>query len=204
MQVIDYVNNELFNWFYQLAKVRYTEHHYSKSLGKASALEILDFIQDDFQDGSEIRVIGGKTLPEDRQFKYEQAQQDVEKGLLAPTDYFEVAGYDAPAEKAKNRVVYDLNKPFAVGIPEEELSQIAPKPQEDPPKLSISYIDLPPDGKVQLAAKAGIQLDPKIVIAEAIKDDQDKRVESERKHELAKESLVVKAKQPEAKAKAKV
>jgi hypothetical protein len=84
-------------------------------------------IQDDFQDGTEIRIIAGKTLPEDRQFKYEQAQADVEKGLLSPTDYFETAGYDSPAEKAKNRVVYDLNKPFAVGIPEEELAEIAPE-----------------------------------------------------------------------------
>jgi len=177
VQVIDYANYELFNWFYQLAKVRYTEHHYAKSLGKAASIEILTLMQDDFQDGTEVRVISGKTLPEDRQFKYEQAQGDVEKGLLSPVDYFETAGYDSPAEKAKNRVVFDLNKPYAVGIPEEEMQKIAPKIEDDPIKLSLSYMDLPPDGKVQLAAKAGINLNPEILVAEEVQKNKE-RIES--------------------------
>lgn len=181
VQVVDYVNYELFNWFYQLAKVRYTEHHYAKTLGHDKALEIITLIQDDFENGSEVRVIGGKTLPEDRQFKYEQAQTDVKDGVLSPVDYFEVAGYDSPAEKAKNRVTYDLNKPFAVGISEDELAKIAPKNDGEPPKLSMNYTDLPPDGKVQMAAKAGIQLNPEIVVAEELQKVNDKRVEIENK-----------------------
>lgn len=200
VQTIDYVNYELFNWFYQLAKVRYTEHHYAKTLGKNAATEILTLIQDDFEDGSEVRVMSGKTLPEDRQFKYEQAQQDVDKGLLSPTDYFETAGYDSPAEKAKNRVVYDLNKPVAVGITPEEMQQIAPDlPEEEPIKLSLKYEDLTPDGKVQLAAKAGIQLDPEIVVAQEIKKDQDRKQEENQRNELANRSLEVKNKKPEVK-----
>lgn len=194
VQTIDYVNYEMFNWFYQLAKVRYTEHHYAKTMGKAAAIEILTIIQDDFQDGAEVRIIAGKTLPEDRQFKYEQAQKDMDKGLLSPVDYFEVAGYDSPAEKAKNRVIYDMNKPFAVGIPDEEMQKIAPKPPEEPPKLSINYTDLPPDGKVQLAAKAGIQLDPNIVVAEAIKTHSDARASEKNKMDLAKQTMEMKAK----------
>jgi Mg2+ and Co2+ transporter CorA len=203
VQTIDYLNYELFNWFYQLAKVRYTEHHYAKSMGKAAAIEILTLIQDDFQEGAEIRVIAGKTLPEDRQFKYEQAQADVEKGLLSPVDYFEVAGYDAPAEKAKNRVVYDLNKPFAVGIPEEEMAQIAPKPPEEPPKMTMNYVDLPPDGKVQFAAKAGIELNPEIVVAEEIAKREDAKATERNQNDLANRSLEMKAKEPKAKPKKK-
>ena len=200
VQTIDYVNYELFNWFYQLAKVRYTEHHYAKTLGKNAATEILTITQDDFEDGSEVRVISGKTLPEDRQFKYEQAQADVDRGLLSPTDYFETAGYDSPAEKAKNRVVYDLNKPIAVGITPEEMQQIAPdQPEEEPVKLSLKYEDLTPDGKVQLAAKAGIQLDPEIVVAQEIKKDQDRKQEENQRNELANRSLEVKNKKPEVK-----
>ncbi|HBZ37385.1 MAG TPA: hypothetical protein DEO59_02535 [Balneola sp.] len=179
VQVIDYVNYELFNWFYQLAKVRYTERHYAKSLGKAAAVELISLYQDDFEDGTEVRIIQGKTLPEDRQFKYEQAQADIEKGLLSPTDYFETAGYDSPAQKAKNRVIYDLNKPFAVGIPPEEMQEIIPEQEEEPPKLSISYDDLPPDGQVQLAAKAGIELNPEIILAEKQAERADKKAEIE-------------------------
>lgn len=182
VQVVDYVNYELFNWFYQLAKIRYTEHHYAKTVGKEAAAEEITLIQDDFEDGSEIRVIGGKTLPEDRQFKYEQAQQDVKDGLLSPIDYFEVAGYDAPNEKAKNRVVFNVNPAYAVGLTPEEMQKIAPpKQDENPPSASISFKDLPMDGKVQLAAKAGITLDPNLLVAEAVKQNNDKAAEAEAK-----------------------
>ncbi len=178
VQVIDYLNNEVFNWWYQLAKVNYTEHHYSKTMGHDRAAEILTLTQDDFEDGTEIRVIGGKTLPEDRQFKYEQAQKDLELGVLSPIDYLAAAGYDNPAEKARNKVAFDLNKPLAVGITQDELAIMSPPPAvpEDAPKLSIGYMDLPPDGKVQMAAKSGIILDPALVIAEALKvhDNNDK------------------------------
>lgn len=137
VQLIDYVSYEMFNWFYQLAKVKYTEHHYAKTMGKEQAVELLTLMQDDFEDGSEVRVIGGKTLPEDRQFKYEQAQADVQNGIISPVDYLEVAGYDSPQEMAKNRVVFDLNRPIAVGITPEELQQLSPENTGEAPKLSL-------------------------------------------------------------------
>lgn len=181
VQVVDYVSFELFNWFYQLAKVKYTEHHYAKTIGKEKAVEMLTLIQDDFEDGSEVRVIGGKTLPEDRQFKYTQAQEDMKNGVISPVDYFEAAGYDSPQEKAKNRVVYDLNKPIAVGITPEELQRLAPDNTGEPPKLSISYDSLPPDGQAQMAAKAGIILDPQILVAEKMKGHTDAAAAAEAK-----------------------
>lgn len=181
VQVVDYVNYELFNWFYQLAKVRYTEHHWAKELGKDNALEVITLMQDDFEDGTEVRVIGGKTLPEDRQFKYEQAQVDVEKGILSPTDYFEVAGYAEPSQKAKNRVMYDLKPPLAVGMTEEELQQYAPDQAPEMPSRSISFKDLPFDGQIQLAEQAGIQLDPQIMLAEKAQQQQQKKAEMEMK-----------------------
>jgi len=169
VQVIDYVNNELFNWFYQLAKVNYTEMHYAKSMGADKAIQTLDLMQDDLEDGTEVRIISGKTLPEDRQFKYEQAQKDLELGVLTPKDYLEAAGYDNPAEKAKNLVVYGINKTVAVGITPEEMAEIAPPqaPQE-PPKMSMKYEDLPPDGQIKMAKLAGIDLNPQMVVQTAI------------------------------------
>lgn len=183
VQVVDYVNYELFNWFYQLAKTRYTEHHYAKTMGKEQAQETITLIQDDFEDGTEVRVIPGKTLPEDREFKYEQAQNDIKQGLLSPSDYFEIAGYATPMDKAKNRVIYDMNKAFSVGLTAEEMAKIAPPSPEDPPSLSIKYEDLPPDGKVQLAAKAGITLNPQIVVAEEMAKTRQKQDEAKMKAE---------------------
>lgn len=186
VQVVDYCSYELFNWFYQLAKVRYTEHHIAKFMGRDGALKVFSLMQDDFEDGTEVKIIEGKTLPEDKQFKYQQAQDDVTKGILSPTDYFEVAGYANPGDKAKNRVKYDLNPPKATGMTEEELAEYAPaaQPEQKEPSKSISFKDLPPDGQVQLAEQAGLQLSPEVLIAEKIakvKQEQQKdKLEAER------------------------
>lgn len=179
VQIVDYVNYELFNWFYQLAKVRYTEHHYAKVMGHDQALEILTIMQDDFVDGTEVKVIGGKTLPEDREFRYEQAQADVKEGIIAPTDYFTAAGYDNPQELAKNKVLYDLNPAMATGVTPEELQAYSPQkpPEQKPPSITINYADLPPDGQVQLAAQIGLHLDPHIIVAEKMAEHQAKQAD---------------------------
>lgn len=181
VQVVDYSCRELFNWFYQLAKVRYTEIHYAKTMGEGNALKILELQQDDFQDGTEIRVIPGKTLPEDKEFKFERAQKDVAAGIISPVDYFAEAGYQNPSQLAKNAVVYQLNKPYAVGITPEEMQQIAPQTPQEQPSQSISYKDLPPEGQVQLAAKAGIQLDINNLVAQQAEDKAMKAAEAQAK-----------------------
>lgn len=195
VQVVDYVNSELFNWCFQLAKTRYTEHHFAKMVGKDQALEIVSLIQDDFEDGTEIKIIAGKSLPEDRQFKYEQAQMDVEKGILSPVDYFEEAGYATPDEKARNRVKYNINPAVAVGISEEEMMKLSPPvppPEPDKPSRSISFKDLPVDGKIQLAEQADINLNPQLLVAQELKQNADK--ERERDDKLASEDKQIKAK----------
>lgn len=126
-QVLDYINYELFNWWYQLTKVRYTEYHYAKTLGKETANQILELIQDDLEDGTEVRIVPGKNLPEDNQFEFDRAQADVDRGTISPVDYFEFAGYDNPKQVAKNAELYKLNPLAAVGITPEEAAQIAPQ-----------------------------------------------------------------------------
>jgi hypothetical protein len=44
-------------------------------------------------------------------------------------------------------------------------AQPPPKPVDDKPSESINYKDLPPHGQIQLAAKAGIQIDPQVTSA---------------------------------------
>jgi hypothetical protein len=62
--------------------------------------------------------------------------------------------------------------------------------------LSISYSDLTPDGKVQLAAKAGITLNPQKVVAEEMKKHSDAMAIEDKKNELAHKSIDMKAKEP--------
>lgn len=190
VQVVDYCSRELFNWFYQLAKVRYTETHYAKTMGDQGAVKILELQQDDFQDGTEVRVIGGKTLPEDKEFKYERSQNDVKQGIISPIDYFRDSGYSNPLEVAKNAVIYKMNPAKAVGLSDQELQQIQPQPQSDPPKIDIKYADLPIDGQIQAAAKAGIQLDPKLLAAQELHNVQQKQQAEQNKVQMNREKII--------------
>ena len=121
VQVVDFTYGELFSWGMQLAKTRYTEYHYAKWMGKEGAREVIELIQDDFETGSEVTIVAGKSLPVDDEFKFEQAQNDVEKGYISPVDYLEIAKYDNSKELAKNAVLYQQNPMEAVGIEQEEM-----------------------------------------------------------------------------------
>lgn len=163
VQVVDYVNYEMFNWFYQLAKVRYTEHHYAKSMGEQDAMQIISLIQDDFMDGAEVRVIAGKTLPEDREFKYEQAQQDVKDGFISPVEYLTIAGYNNPQQTAKDAYMYKVDPIDALGLTDEERQKIpAPLPATQL-RETIAFDDLPDAAKPQWLARMGITIKPEDV-----------------------------------------
>lgn len=171
VQVVDYVSGELFSWGMQLAKTRYTEPHYVKWMGKEDAHEVIELIQDDFEQGSEVKVIAGKTLPVDDESKFEQAQNDVKEGFIAPRDYLEIAKYDNAKELAKNAVEYKLNAPVAVGMTPEEMQKFSPAPAQAEPKepaVTINYADVQPDGQVQIMEKIGVKLDPVVAVAEHI------------------------------------
>lgn len=184
VQVVDYVSGELFSWFYQLAKTRYTEYHYAKWNGKDETRETIDMIQDDFETGSEIQVIPGKTLPVDSEFRFERAQNDVKEGIISPIDYMEEAGYTNPKDLAKNAVTYKMNPTVATGITPEELAQLSPeKKEEKPPNVTINYKDLEPTSQAQLLAQIGIQADPEILVAEKLAEREKGKEEFNLKKE---------------------
>lgn len=135
VQVVDYVSKEAFEWALQLAKIRYTEPHYAKWIGQEDAQKIIEVIQDDFETGSEVIVIAGKSLPKDEVFKFEQAQVDVEKGIISPVDYVRIAQYDDPKEIAKNAVLYKQNPVAAVGLPPAEVPLPAQPGQLQPDQM---------------------------------------------------------------------
>lgn len=188
VQVVDYVYHEMFSWAFQLGKTRYTEPHYAKWMGKEGGREMIDLLQDDFETGSEITIVSGKTLPVDDEFKFEQAQNDVKNGYISPVDYLKIAKYDDSKQLAKNAVAYKINPVVASGVTPEEMQNLQPDapPEEKPPSISISYADLPPDAQVQLLAKIGIQADPNILIAEKIADRENGKQELEIKKQSGK------------------
>ncbi len=190
-QVVDYLCYELFNWQYQLAKCRYTEYHYAKTMGADQAVKILEIIQDDFEEGAEVRIIPGKTLPEDKQFKMQTAHEDMEAGVIAPEDYYQIAGYDDPKSVAKNLVKWQMNKPKAVGMSEEEMKEFSPQPpppEAKEPSISIAFKDVSPEGQTQILAKAGIQVHPEAQVNHQVAQHQ-LEVATETQKEAAKSKI---------------
>lgn len=182
VQTTDYVYKEIFSWGMQLAKTRYTEYHYAKWMGDEGARKMVELIQDDFETGSEITVTAGKTLPVDDEFRFELAQNDVEKGFISPVDYLEIAQYDNAKELAKNAVTYKINPVVSVGVTDEEMQKLQPPQKEEkPPNVSINYSDLPPDAQVQLLEKIGIKANPALLVAEKMAEQNKAKEESKMK-----------------------
>lgn len=166
VQVVDYVAKEMFDWGMQLAKCRYTEYHYAKWIGKENAREVIELIQDDFETGTEVKILPGKTLPVDDEFKFEQAQNDVKEGYISPVDYLEIAQYDNAKELAKNAVLYRLSPVAAVGMTPEEMQKIPPPKPVTTMREQVSFDDLPAAAKVQVLGRMGIQVTEDQIIQE--------------------------------------
>lgn len=141
VQVVDYMMQELFGWWTQLMKVNYTERHLVKDFGTDESVEIIELMQDDFEQGIEVRVIPGKSLPEDRRFMFERAQADVAQGLISPLSYLEEAGYQNPKEMAKSAFEWAQNPAQVLGIeqpgvPPGQPQGLPPMPQM-PPEVPV-------------------------------------------------------------------
>jgi len=137
VQVVDYVSRELFGWWMQLMKVKYTEKHMVKQVGSDDALKIIEISQDDLEDGIEVRIIPGKTLPEDKNFRYQRAQTDVAAGYISPLKYLEEAGYQDPKQVAKEAFEFAQNPSGTLGIEQAPPQQPEMQPSiQQPPELA--------------------------------------------------------------------
>jgi len=138
VQVIDYAMQELFGWWVQLMKVNYTERHLIKDFGADESLELIELMQDDIENGVEVRVIPGKSLPEDRRFMFERAQEDVKNGYISPIDYLTDAGYQNPKEMARNAYEFANSPEKVLGIEQPEMPESPenmPEGQTPPPQI---------------------------------------------------------------------
>lgn len=156
VQVGDYVSKEIFDWGMQLAKTRYTEYHYAKWIGKEDASEFIEIIQDDFDTGTEVKIIAGKTLPEDDEFRFLQAQTDVKDGFISPIDYLRIAKYNDSERLAKNAFLYKVSPYSQFDISDEERAKIPPPLPQSTLREQIAFTDLPPEAKVQFLERMGI------------------------------------------------
>lgn len=113
IDLIDSIHEQIYNWQFQLMKVRYTESHFVKPIGATKAREVIELTQDDLDEGIEIKIIPGQVMPEDRMFRAERAKEAAEAQIITPLDYFEAAEYDNPMATAKRLEMYKVN-PFSI------------------------------------------------------------------------------------------
>lgn len=166
VQLGDYIAKEVFDWGMQLMKTRYTEYHYAKWMGKEDASDIIEIIQDDFENGNEVKIIAGKTLPEDNESKFEQAQNDVKGGYISPIDYLKIAKYDDAEQMAKNAFLYKVSPFSQFDISDEERAKIPPPMPISTLRESVSFDELPPAAKVQWLARQGITITEDQIVQE--------------------------------------
>lgn len=124
IDLIDNMHHQLYSWWYQMMRVKYTESHLVKPIGAVNAERVINLTRDDLQEGVEIQIIPGQIMPEDRLFKAERAKEEVMAGILDPLSYFEETQRDNPMKYYKRFVMYKLN-PLSLGdFDQQEMAQI--------------------------------------------------------------------------------
>ena len=113
IDLVDDLHEKLYNWGLQMMMVKYTETHLTKIIGKEKAIETMSFMQDDFDEGIEVRVVPGQIMPEDRMYRAERATEAAQAGLLDPLSFFEATQWDNPQKQAKRLIMWQTN-PFSI------------------------------------------------------------------------------------------
>lgn len=159
---LEQFTDNVFNWFVQLMYVYYDEPHYATVLGKERAHE---YIQLSMQDLATTKLLvgvkPGSMIPHDPVTKREEALQLWAEHGIDPITFFDRLEFPNPRESAKNLFLW-LSDPIQL-FPDLAQQQ-GQKPQEKPPSVAINFKDLPPEGQVQAAGAAGIQINPQSVV----------------------------------------
>lgn len=192
IDLIDNIHLQIYSWWYQMMRVRYTETHYIKTVGLNIAKRIIELTRNDIYDGMEVQVIPGQIVPQDRLYRAERAKEEVMEGIIDPLTYFEETERDNPQELAKRVYMYKANPLAVLNFTPEEMQKLQEGmgKEEKPPSTSISFKDLPPEGQMQLAEKAGIKIEQgatNVQDTEAIKQRIKKITESEAFKKLSPE-----------------
>lgn len=146
----------VYNWFVQLLYV-YDEQYNQGDRTKKPQVTI--------------SVKEGSLLPKDSTTLANQAMELAGQNRMSLLDLYKALDYPNPEEMAAN-VWLEANAPDVLLQGDERIKQVLQRQAEsnsaeekDLPSRSISFKDLPPEGKAQLAAQAGIQLNPEGIAA---------------------------------------
>lgn len=124
VNLIDYVFGEIYGWELQLMKLKYTERHYAKVLGKRGASRAFDLLQDDIEDDLEIQIKPGMSLPEDKIFRSDRAKEAFKAQAITPEKYLEETGWENAEELAKEAYLFAQNPAAVLDLTEEDKEKL--------------------------------------------------------------------------------
>lgn len=128
-----------------------------------------------------VTVKEGSLLPKDATAKAQQATNLATAGKMSLLDLYKTLEFPNPEEMAAN-VWLEANAPEVLLSSDPRVAQVVQQkqqaqqaaqqaeaaknaPEKKVPSESIAFKDLPPEGKAQMAAQAGIQLHPEAIAA---------------------------------------
>jgi len=124
IDLVDTIHLQLYQWMFQMIKVRYTERHLIKTVGLETAQRVIELTRNNINDGVEIQIIPGQIIPQDRLFKSERAKEEVIAGVIDPLTYFEETERDNPQELAKRVVKFKLNPLSILDMDEQDMADL--------------------------------------------------------------------------------
>lgn len=92
-----------------LMKLRYTEPHYAKLTGTDGQFDMITFSQDSIEDGIEVMVQAGSSVPIDKVFRRAEALELANSKSIALDDLYERLGWDNPKESALKVLAFNMN-----------------------------------------------------------------------------------------------
>ena len=148
--------DDVYNWFVQLLYVYDDTDQFATMANKPKVI---------------VSVKEGSLLPKDSTTIANQAIELAAQGKMSTLDLYkrldfpdaETLAANAWLEQNAPQILYAEDPRVAQAL---QMQQQAAANQQKPPSVSMSYKDLPPDGQVQAAAQAGIQISPESALAQ--------------------------------------
>lgn len=171
-EYLEVFSKQVYDWFVQLIYVYYDEEHKATIVGDAGAREQITLSAQKIACQLTVNVKTGSMIPKDSLTKANQAVDLFTAGALDPLTLYDRLEFPNPREAATRLILYHANLPGYIQKYFPELAQLfqpQPQPQEQKlPSESISYSDLTPEGKAQMAAKVGIQINPRDIAVDEV------------------------------------
>lgn len=135
---LEEVADELYKAWMHMMKVYYTQTHFARIIGKDGAQEIIEYSRASIENGIEISVKEGSTLPVDKVSQRQEAIELMQMGSIDPISLFERLEWANPMESAKRLFLWK-NSPLEL-FPDvkEQMAQNQQPPENEKKNYSIT------------------------------------------------------------------